>query len=55
MKYDFEKKWADRVNSLRFNINYWFLKRLGLNGFGFFAFLWGVIVAVIIYQCFIIE
>ena len=33
MKYEFEKKWPDKFNPMRFNINYWFLKKIGLNGF----------------------
>ena len=34
----FEKKWFDRVIPLRFKINYWLLQKLGLFGFGLFAF-----------------
>ena len=55
MKYEFEKKWPDRFNSIRFNVNYWMLKKLGLNGFGFYACLWGVIVTVIIYEFFVLD
>ena len=51
MKYYFEKKILDKgIMKIRFNINYWFLKTLGLNGFGFFAFLWGILLTVILYK-----
>ena len=51
MKYEFEKKFLDKgIMKFRFNINYWFLNKLGLNGFAFFVFFWGVLVAIIIYE-----
>ena len=51
MKYEFEKKLFDKgIMTLRFNINYWFLKKLGLNGFAGLTFLVGIIVTVIIYE-----
>ena len=50
MKYEFEKKFLDKgIFTWRFNFNYWFLKKLGLNGFACFAFFWGLIVAIIVY------
>ncbi len=51
MKYEFEKKFLDKgIMRFRFNINYWFLKKLGLNGFALIAFLLGVIVSIIGYE-----
>ena len=50
MKYEFEKKWPDKFNPMRFNINYWFLKKVGLNGFGFFSFVIGALITVLIYE-----
>ena len=48
MKHKFEKKLLDKgIMTFRFNINYWLLKKLGLNGFAFF---WGVLVAIIVYE-----
>lgn len=47
-KVTFEKKWFDRAIPLRFKVNYWLLKKLGLFGFGMFAFLFGAITALII-------
>jgi len=46
----FEKKWMDRAIPLRFKINYWFLKKLGLFGFGAFAFFWGVVTTIVVYE-----
>ena len=46
----FEKKWIDRAVPFRFKINYWFLKKLGLFGFGLFAFIWGFIFSIIIHK-----
>ena len=43
-KLTFEKKWFDRAIPLRFKINYWLLQKLGLFGFGLFAFAWGFII-----------
>ena len=51
MKYEFEKNFLDKgIMTLRFKINYWLLKKLGLNGFGLFAFIWGVFIGIIIYE-----
>jgi len=52
MKYNkvtFEKKWIDRAIPLRFKINYWLLKKLGLFGFALFAFIWGFLFSIIIH------
>ena len=46
----FEKKWLDRANNYRFKINNWLLQQFGLNGFGLFAFAWGVGVTIIVYE-----
>ena len=51
MKHKFEKKLLDKgIMTFRFNINYWLLKKLGLNGFGLFAFIWGLFIGIIIYE-----
>ena len=52
MKYEFEKKFLDKgiLLTFPFNIRYWLLKKLGLNGFTFFVFVWGVLVAIIVYE-----
>ena len=52
MKYEFEKKFLDKgiLLTFPFNIRYWLLKKLGLNGFGVIAFLLGVIVTIIGYE-----
>ena len=51
MKYEFEKKLFDKgIMTLKFKVNYWFLKKLGLTGFGIWAFIWGVIITIIIYE-----
>jgi len=47
-KLTFGKKWLDRAIPLRFKINYWLLQKLGLFGFGLFAFAWGFIASIII-------
>ena len=49
-KLTFDKKWLDRAIPLRFKINYWLLQKLGLFGFGLFAFAWGFIISVIIHK-----
>ena len=46
----FEKKWLDRRISIRFKINYWFLKKLGLEGFRILFIIAGVVITVIIYE-----
>ena len=50
VKLSFEKKWLDRAIPLRFKINYWLLKKLGLFGFALFAFAWGFILSVFIHK-----
>lgn len=48
-KVTFEKKWFDKAIPLRFKINNWLLQKLGLFGFGLFAFSWGFV------ACFTIQ
>ena len=51
MKYEFEKKLFDKgIFTWKFNIRYWLLKKLGLNGFTFFVFVWGVLITIIVYE-----
>ncbi len=46
----FEKKWLDRAIPVRFRINYWFLKKLGLEGFRILFVLGGILITVIVYE-----
>ena len=46
----FEKKWLDRNIPMRFKINYWFLKKLGLEGFRILFILGGVLITIIVYE-----
>jgi len=46
----FQKKWIDRTIPLRFALNNWLLQKLGLFGFGFVAFAWGVVVTILVYE-----
>ncbi len=46
----FEKKFMDRVAPLKFKINLWLLQKLGLWGFGFFAFIYGVFITILVYE-----
>jgi|AP95_1055475.scaffolds.fasta_scaffold07183_7 hypothetical protein len=56
MKYEFEKKLFDKgIMTLKFKVNYWLLKKLGLNAFGIYAFIMGVIVTIIIIYEFILN
>jgi len=48
----FKKKWFDRAIPLRFKINFWLLKKLGLFGFALSAFLWGVIATLLVLHFF---
>jgi hypothetical protein len=53
MKYEFEKKFLDKgiLLTLSFNIRYWLLKKLGLNGYTLLAAIMAAIVtAIIIYE-----
>ena len=49
-KVTFEKKCIDRAIPLRFKINYWLLQKLGLYGFGLFAFAWGFLASIVIHS-----
>ena len=51
MKYEFEKKFLDKgIMTFRFNINYWLLKKLGLNGYTLLVVIMVAIVTIIIYE-----
>jgi len=51
MKYEFERKaWEFGFLSLRFQLNYWLLVRLGLVGFGIVAALVGALLTIGVYQ-----
>lgn len=46
----FEKKWLDRTVPFRFRINYWFLKKFGLEGFRIICVFGGALVTIIVYE-----
>ncbi len=46
----FEKKWLDKLIPVRFKINYWLLKNLGLEGFRILFALGGAFLTVLIYE-----
>jgi len=46
----FEKKWLDRTVPFRFRINYWFLKKFGLEGFRIICVFGGVLITIIVYE-----
>ena len=51
MKYEFEKKFLDKgIFTWRFNIRYWLLKKLGLNGYTLLVVIMVAIVTIIIYE-----
>ena len=51
MKYEFEKKFLDKgIFTWRFNIRYWLLKKLGLNGYTLLVAIMVAIVVIIIYE-----
>ena len=54
MKVDFEKTSMDRLFPWKFKTNYWLLRKLGLWGFGMFAFLYGVLITILVYE-FLLE
>ena len=47
-EYTFTPKALDRLIPLRFKINYWLLRKLGLFGFALVAFIWGALCTLII-------
>ena len=49
-KVTFEKKWLDNAIPARFKINYWFLKKLGLEGFRIFFIIGGSLITIIVYE-----
>ena len=48
--FSFKKKWLDRIIPIRFKINYWLLKKLGLEGFRILFILVGAAITVIVYE-----
>ena len=51
MKYEFEKKFLDKgIFTWRFNIRYWLLKKLGLNGYTLLVAIMVAIVTIIVYE-----
>ena len=49
-KVTFQKKWLDRAIPARFKINYWFLKKLGLEGFRILFIVGGIFITIIVYE-----
>jgi len=49
-KVTFEKKWLDRAIPVRFKINYWLLKKLGLEGFRILCIVGGIFITIIVYE-----
>jgi len=47
-EYTFTPKALDRLIPLRFKVNYWLLRKLGLFGFALVAFVWGILFTLII-------
>ena len=52
MKYEFEKKFLDKgiLLTFAFNIRYWLLKKLGLNGYTGLVVIMAAIIVIIIYE-----
>lgn len=52
MRYEFEQKEWEKLPllSLRFKVNYWILKKIGLEGFRVLCVLGGALFTVIIYE-----
>jgi len=51
VKYEFEKKPLDKgIFSWKFNVRYWLLKKLGLNGYTGLVVIMAAIVVIIIYE-----
>ena len=46
----FEKKWLDKLIPMRFKINYWLLKNLGLEGFRIIFVSGGSLLTILIYE-----
>jgi len=56
MKYEFERKpWEYGLLSIRFRINYWFLRHIGIVAFGVLAALIGTFVTALVYQWFLLK
>ncbi len=52
MRYEFEQKEWEKLPllSLRFKVNYWILKKIGLVFFGIVAAMLGILVTVLFYE-----
>lgn len=48
IEYTFTAKALDRLIPIRFKINYWLLRKLGLFGFALVAFIWGILFTLLI-------
>jgi|DEB0MinimDraft_6_1074348.scaffolds.fasta_scaffold723350_1 hypothetical protein len=56
MKYEFERKpWEYGLLSIRFRLNCWFLRHIGIVAFGVLAALTGVLLTVLVYEWFLIK
>ena len=53
MEFTFKQKAIDKLLPFKFKTNYWLLRKLGLWGYGIFAFFWGVILTIIVYEYFL--
>jgi len=53
MEVTFKKKALDEFLSFKFKTNYWLLRNLGLVGYGFSVFLYGVVVTIVVYEFFL--
>ena len=52
-KFEFEKKLLDEgIFTTHFNIRYWLLRKLGLNGYSLMGFLLGVAITLIVLKLF---
>ena len=53
MKHEFEqKKWEKLpLLSIRFKVNYWILKKIGLVFFGIVAAMLGILATILFYEC----
>ena len=54
-EYSFEPKFADKLIPIKLRVNYWLLRKLGLWGFSVFAFAWGVILTIIVYELVLLQ
>ena len=50
MDIKFEKKFMGRLLPFKFKINYWLLRKLGLLGYAFIIFMYGVLLTILYYE-----